>query len=189
LSPSQAPSQASEVPSMAPSVMPTAVPSQEPSLNPSQPPSMVPSPKPTASPTSYPTPMPTHAPTLETAAATSFGLMSAVNDNRLVEVKDGDTIDLAVWGDKLNLRAEFNGDGSESSPQADSVDFLVNGVFLRKEKYPPYALGSNNGPDNNSYVVTGILATPTNSVTIEAVPYWKGMAGPSYKVTIAIVGI
>jgi len=116
--------------------------------------------------------------------------VSATNNNRLVEVKDGDTIDHAVWGDKLNLRAEFNDDSSDSSPRVDSVRFWVNGGdgdTARREVVVPYSLASNR--PSGAYIASATLATPTNSVTIEAVPYWNDVAGSSYTVTIRIVGV
>jgi hypothetical protein len=121
-------------------------------------------PSPVQVPTSPPTqPLeqaPTQAPAGGGNAITGFTLMDAsgTSDTAIVTLVDGATVDLAVVGSSLSLRADTSGD-------VDDVTFKWNGGS-QSEGAAPWAMGGNSG--NDYYPVPYLATAGTKAITAKA---------------------
>ena len=96
---------------------------------------------------------------------TGFVLVDASTDLDIGPLTDGDTIDLDVVGDQLNIRAEVTG-------PVESVRFGLDGTAnYQTESTPPYALAGDSGGNYNPW-------TPgLGGHTLIATPYTEDNAG------------
>ena len=96
---------------------------------------------------------------------TGFVLVDASTDLDIGPLTDGDTIDLDVVGDQLNIRAEVTG-------PVESVRFGLDGTAnYQTESTPPYALAGDSGGNYNPW-------TPgLGGHTLIATPYPEDNAG------------
>jgi polyhydroxybutyrate depolymerase len=105
-------------------------------------------------------PMPT--PTIQ-----SFTLVNARNNQDIMELKDGDVLDLSRLPSQLNVRANVMG-------HPESVQFMLNGDKSQPQNAPPYALFSDRNGDykpgkfaEGNYMLS---ATPYTGKTATGIP-------------------
>ena len=111
-------------------------------------------------------------------AVTRFILVNADTDQDIREIFQNETINLAVDGANLSIRAETSG-------VEESVVFYVDGTKFQTESAAVYALAGNSGSDYKPW-------TPSTGVhTIMATPFSEnggaGNAGSSLAVVINVV--
>lgn len=119
-----------------------------------------------------------------TQSVTTFTLIDAKNDVDVMQINDGDTIDLAMLPtDKINFRADVN------PGEVGSVVFGFNGdSTFRTENNAPYALAGSSKNNNPNYFQ--LVATP-GQYSLKATPYagkaGKGIAGVSRSIDFVII--
>lgn len=143
-------STSSSMPSVSPS--PTYGPTFEPTVSPTE----SPTDSPTAAPTDIPSALPPNATSQPTElldgvalesdepkdGVVGFTLVSASTFEDFYELMNGDTIDLAVVGDELSVRADVAGS------KVESVVFDMDGILnLRTEGKAPYSLNGDFGTE------------------------------------------
>lgn len=110
-----------------------------------------------------------------------FVLVDSDNDIPIREIAEGDTLDLDMETTNLNVQAAFS--------KVGSVVFTLNGVDVRTETAPPYALAGDVGGDYNP--LPSALLMP-GTYMLMATPYSEGggggTAGKSVSVTFVIMG-
>lgn len=140
------------------------------SSQPTAPTPTVPAPTPTAPTTTVPAsspPTPSPASPL-VGSITGFVLIDAATDIDIGPLNPDDTVNLAVTGTQLSIRAD-------SSGSIGSVGFaLDNSASFQTENFAVYALGGNSG--SNYYAVNELVQPGLHTVT--ATPYsGKGKSG------------
>ena len=118
-----------------------------------------------------------------TAAAagevTRLTLIDASTDKAIRALSDGETIDLAKDGDRLNVRADVAG-------EVGSVRFAVDGKVVRTESTAPFALA---GDRNGDYAAWDIgPGRHTLTATPYARPNGQGAAGKPLRLTVTVAG-
>ncbi len=89
-------------------------------------------------------------------------------------ISDGAVLDLSTLPDNLNIVAQFGAD-------VEMAEFALNGVMVRKEFLPPFALFGDQSGDFNA----GTL--PIGDHVLKATPFTGGEAGESEMVRFSVV--
>ena len=116
-----------------------------------------------------------------------FVLINADTDMPIMEIADGDTLDLSAQTTNINIQAAFLNVGS--------VVFTLDGGDTKTETAPPYALAGDAGGDyaplDDTAELAAILEPGTH--TLEATPYTEsggqGDALRSVSATIHVTGM
>ena len=116
-----------------------------------------------------------------------FVLIDADADMPIMEIADGDTLDLSAQTTNINIQAAFLNVGS--------VVFTLDGGDTKTETAPPYALAGDAGGDYHPLDGTSTLAAilEPGTYTLEATPYSEpsggGDPGRSVSATIHVTGM
>lgn len=110
----------------------------------------------------------------------SYTLVNAETDEDIMEINDGDTLDIAMIGtNRLNIRANIEPETT------GSVRFTLNGRELRTENVFPYAAFSDS---NGDYIV---WETELIDYTLTATPFSQakamGVEGPADSLSFTFV--